>query len=296
LRVLALALGGALLAACGGSSGSGELAGPADPPVPTPAPTAQPASLERIDWQLMTITRDGRTRDVADLDATLTFDGTGHVGGHGCNHFGGDVQVVGDRISVANLGSTQMACSGPRAELDDAMTKPLIAGATWSLEAGRLTIRGRGIDLVFRGRDAVFPTRDAQPIVTGKIGDAVYRLAWRAGNGMVSIEWESRDRPGTGFGSSGIGRPTDYDVTHLEPSASAVAGKAFVYLPAPRTVARVSWLDASGRSTDLTSYDIPAATTWRIYAGFVGATSKGGQAVSYAADGTELMRSQALPY
>ena len=194
------------------------------------------------------------------------------------------------------MGSTLMACSGPRAQLDEAMTTPLTTGATWSIADGELTIRGAGITLVLRRRDAVFPTRNATPLVEGELGDAVYRLSWRADNGFASVDWESREAPGSGFSSSGLGRPVDYDVPDLDPTGVQVPGKAFVYVPAPRAVARVAWVTAAGEQVDLTSYDIPPAKTWRIYAGFVGSVSKGGRAISYDAAGHELMRSRALPY
>lgn len=259
-------------------------------------PAADPAALEKVDWQLLEVRQDGRVTDYAELDAVLRFDGAGRVSGHGCNHFGAPARVTADRVEAGDFDTTLMACTGPRGEVDDHLQSTLSAGAAWSLADGRLTLSGAGRELVLRERDAVFRSRTATPIVQGERGEAVYRLSWEARDGHVGVDWESRDRPGVGFGNSGIGRPEDYDVTYLDPSGTSVAGEGFVFVPVPTDVARADWVPADGEPVELELHDLPPARTWHLAAGFVGGPTKGGYVVTYDAAGSELMRSRVLPY
>lgn len=261
-----------------------------------PGAAADPAAIEKVDWQLIEVREDGSTRDLAELDAVLRFDGEGRVGGHGCNHFGSDVRITADRISAGQFDTTLMGCDGARGEVDELLQTTLTGGASWTLQEGTLTLSGAGRELVLRERDAVFPSRMLTPLVQGERGEAVYRLGWEAADGNVGVQWESRDRPGTGFGTSGIGRPVDYDVTYLDPSGTSVAGEGFVFAPVPMDASRAVWVPADGEPVELEQHRLPPAKTWKLAAGFVGGPTKGGQVVTYDEGGTELMRSRVLPY
>lgn len=255
-----------------------------------------PVSLELVEWQLMELRQDGRARDVAEVDAVLRFDGAGRFSGHGCNFFGGEVDIAGGRLRAGNIGSTLMGCSDVRSEIDDLTQTALTDGAAWTVGDGQLRITGDGVELVYRQRDVLFPHRDATPLVEGERGEAVWRLSWRSAGEQVGVEWESRERPGTRFEFTGIGRSVDVQVTSLEPSSASVAGDAFVFVVVPFGTDRVQFRPpGGGKPVDLTEHVVPPARTWSLFAGFVGPQSEGGVLVSFDADGEQLMTSYPLP-
>lgn len=255
-----------------------------------------PVSLELVEWQLIELRQDARVRDVAEIDAVLRFDGEGGFSGRGCNFFGGEVETAGGRLRAKNSGSTEMGCSDVRGEIDNVTQAVLTGGAAWTIRDGQLRISGDGVELVYRPRDVLFPNRDATALVEGERGEAVWRLSWQTTGDQVGVDWESRERPGTGFEFTGIARPVDFDVTYLEPSFTSVAGEAFVFVVVPRGTDRVEFRPPGGREpVDLSEYVVPPAKTWSLFAGFVGPQSKGGVLVSFDADGEQLMESYALP-
>lgn len=298
--VLGMLLAGLLLlAGCGqGRAATQPGAGPSE------TGTTDPASLELVDWQLVELVQDDQVREVAGVDAVLRFDGTGHVQGEGCNYFGAtvDIRSAADtgsgsgELRAGGFASTQIGCSDLRGELDSVTMQALQAGATWTVRDGRLRIRGANVELVYRPRDVLFPTRDVTALVQGERGGAVWRLSWHAAGRSVGVTWESRDRPGTRFASSGIGREVDFPVTHLEPSVAHVAGQSFVFVAVPAGTAAAQFLPpGGGRSVPLTAHPVPPAKTWSLFAGFIGPQTRGGHVVSYDAAGQILLRSHTLP-
>jgi hypothetical protein len=127
-------------------------------------------------------------------------------------------------------------------------------------------------------------------------GDAVWQLSWQTTGDQVGVDWESRERPGTGFEFIGIGRPVDFDAIHLEPSSASVAREAFVFVVVPPGTDRGEFRPPrGGEPVELIEYVVPPAKTWSLFAGFVGRQSKGGVLVSFDADGERLLESYALP-
>lgn len=120
-----------------------------------------PAELQGVDWQLVEVTESGTTRDVAEVDGTLHFEGS-TVSGRACNSYGArTAKVTADEIRTAGFDSTQMACEDVRGELDELTQRVLRAGAAWSLDDDVLVLRSGDLALTYRPRDGVFSSRTA---------------------------------------------------------------------------------------------------------------------------------------
>lgn len=258
------------------------------------ASSTDPADLREVDWLLREVVEDGVRRDVADVDAVVRVDREDRLSGQGCNSYGGAAEVGPGTLRVAESMSTLMGCTGPSQQLDELVQRVLRAGATWTVEDGVLRIRGSGTDLVLRDRGTPF-RRQGTTLVDGTFGDAVYRLSWSRSATSADVVWESRDRPGVGLGFSGLGRPLDEKITYLDPSGTAVAGRGFVFVPAPLSVERVAFQRADGGSIDLKRFTLDGVTTWALHAGFVEGVTRGGRTIGYDGAGAEVLRSRDLP-
>lgn len=72
-------------------------------------------SLNGTTWELYSI---GKYSPVAGSKTTIQFD-DGQVSGlGGCNHYGGEYQTSGDRLSFDKLNMTEMACMSPEGVMD----------------------------------------------------------------------------------------------------------------------------------------------------------------------------------
>lgn len=253
--------------------------------------------LRNVDWQLQTMnTADGGQRDLEDIDAVLRVNDDDHVSGRGCNFWGGQAELSPGSLRVSGIGTTLIGCSGVRGEVDDVTQEVLTSGASWVIDDGLLTLTGGGTTLTYRARVTPWNHPEATALVEGAFGEAIYRLSWQynADNDVIGVEWESRDQPGVGLGGSGIGRAATEDITYLDPSGASVAGRGFVYVPAPLSVDRVVWSGEQGE-VELTRHALPDARTWHLFAGFVDGPTKGGRAVAYSG-ADEVMQSRVLPY
>jgi heat shock protein HslJ len=136
-RALAAAAGAALLlSACGGAP-SGE---PGDPPSPAGS------------WQLAS--GSGPEGTIEPLDThpvTLSFEEEGRIGGTAaCNSYGGEVSIDGDRLEVAELSQTEMACEPPSVmEVEAAYLGALARVDRFREEGDRLVLEGPDVELVF---------------------------------------------------------------------------------------------------------------------------------------------------
>jgi hypothetical protein len=137
-----------------------------------------------------------------------------------------------------------MGCNDVRGEIDNVTQAALTGGAAWTIGDGQLRISGDGVELVYRQRDVLFPDRNATALLEGERWEGIWRLSWQTTGEQVGVDWESRERPGTGFDFSMIGRPVDFDVTHLEPSFASLAGEAFVFVVVPPGTERVEFRPA----------------------------------------------------
>ena len=74
------------------------------------AGSGNPVSLDSTAWEVTAI---GDTRPVGDRPITLIFEDGSVRGSAGCNTYGGDFRVDGDRIVFEKLFATLMACPEP---------------------------------------------------------------------------------------------------------------------------------------------------------------------------------------
>lgn len=257
--------------------------------------STDPADLRDVEWQFQQVVEGGVARDVSGVDGVLRVNRDDALSARGCNSYGGKADVGPGTLTVSESVSTLIGCNGPSSDLDALVQRVLQAGATWSVDDGLLRITGSDVELRLKDRGTPF-RRGGTTLAEGSFGDAVYRLSWDPSPTTVGVTWESRDRLGDGLGSSGIGRAVDEKITFLDPSGASVAGRGFVYVPAPRSVARVAFQRADGGSVDLTRYDLDGVTAWSLHAGFVEGVTKGGRTTGYDEDGTVLLRSRVLPY
>jgi heat shock protein HslJ len=116
----------------------------------------QPVGLGDVTWMADTrIEREAASTLVGGTEVTLRFDmDRGNIGGNsGCNQFGTTFQIDDDRIRIADLVGTEMACEEPVMEQQRFLYDVLLNADTFTIEDRRLTILtadGRGIGLVAR--------------------------------------------------------------------------------------------------------------------------------------------------
>jgi heat shock protein HslJ len=145
-RIIMLALFALVAAACG--AGSGQIG------------SDQTPSVEGA-WQLESGTLDGAPVPMVDTHPiTLTVEGDRVSGTAACNGYGGELQISGDRFSIANLAATEMACFPPETmDSEQAFLEALIDVDSAEVTSGRLILRGSRSELVFT---ALAPVPEAE--------------------------------------------------------------------------------------------------------------------------------------
>jgi heat shock protein HslJ len=132
LSISVTALAVLALAACGAESGpgSGSGGGSVQPDVP----------VTGVHWSVDSLTIDGR-RTAAPSGAHVEITDKGRAqGNYGCNHFGADVSVEGDTITVRPAEMTEMACEEKVQSFEDALRAALTGRLKAELTDGRLTL------------------------------------------------------------------------------------------------------------------------------------------------------------
>jgi heat shock protein HslJ len=122
--------------------------------------SAQPKALTGS-WALTAYGPEGATTPVASgSQASLTFNADGTVTGNsGCNSFGGEYKVEGDKITFSGLASTLMACEEPLMTQEGNVFKVLDGTAAYKIDGDTLTITKDGMALVFKsGEPQAYPS------------------------------------------------------------------------------------------------------------------------------------------
>jgi len=89
------------------------------------------------------------TAAVAESGAVLTFNQDGTVTGNsGCNGFGGNYKVDGDKITFDQITSTLMACDEARMAQESAVHQVLTDTATYKIEGSTLMLTNNHMVLV----------------------------------------------------------------------------------------------------------------------------------------------------
>jgi heat shock protein HslJ len=159
-----LALLAVLLVACGGSSGTTP---PSDPPAATGPVATDPAGA----WQLSAGSVDGQPL-VLPVDRPVTFniEGTSVSGQSACNHYFGELSVVGGRVTLTGLGGTEMACDEPTMTLEAAYLKGLAAVQAATVDDDALLLEGPGVELRF---ERLQPSPTAELVGTSWVLEAL---------------------------------------------------------------------------------------------------------------------------
>ncbi len=123
----ALVLATAACSATGGSS--------------TAAAGGTGGTIEGITWRLSSFTSGGASTTVPATVAVDAVFKTGTVTGtSGCNRYNGPAVVTSPAIKIGPLASTQMACTGPAADVEKAYLADLTNAASFTATADKLTI------------------------------------------------------------------------------------------------------------------------------------------------------------
>jgi len=134
--VLVLALGAAVLAACGQSS----------------------AMLAGRTFLSIAATDHGAPRAlVAGTEIRITFQDATFSGSGGCNTLGGDYRIEGGRLVVDSLSTTEMGCDAARMAQDDWLSGLLGARPAIALVGDDLTLDTGDLVLKLRDRRVVVP-------------------------------------------------------------------------------------------------------------------------------------------
>ena len=111
--------------------------------------------LEDKEWILESHNDNGNVREVLNgSEITATFDSAEKVvsGTAGCNHYFGDYEVDGNRLSLSSVGSTEMACMEPQGvmEQEQRYLNTLLAAESYQISGEQLQITAGNDVLTFR--------------------------------------------------------------------------------------------------------------------------------------------------
>ena len=174
--------------------------------------TRQAAEITGKQWNVESVTVDGKTRD-APAGAHIEFGKDGKVGGnYGCNHFGASAEMKGDTITIGDdTIKTKMACttegtmdfeSQLGGTLSDSTVKAEVDGDKLTLTAQN----GHTVNLTAEKPTELYGTKwDVTSMVKGaRKGESGVALASEA-EGKVHLTF---DRDGTVRGQLGCNRVT----------------------------------------------------------------------------------------
>ncbi|MGW2113944.1 META domain-containing protein [Streptomyces zhihengii] len=152
------------LAACGTQTGSSSSDGGAS--------VAPDVPLTGTRWSVDSVTVDGR-RTAAPDGAYVELTEKGRAqGNYGCNHFGADVSVEGDTVTVGPGEMTEMGCEQRIQGFEDALRAALTGKLKAGLSDGRLTLTTADGDTVALSAEKPAPlvgtTWTVDSLVTGE--------------------------------------------------------------------------------------------------------------------------------
>ncbi|MFE7778264.1 META domain-containing protein [Streptomyces sp. NPDC057445] len=142
------------LTACGAESGAGSAGGSVRPELP----------VTGVHWSVDSVTVGGKKK-AAPEDAHVEIDSKGRAqGNYGCNHFGADVTVDGDTITVGRSEQTEMSC--PDLDFESAMSKVFSGKLKAELEGGNLTLTTADGDSIALTKESSAPLAGTEWTVT----------------------------------------------------------------------------------------------------------------------------------
>lgn len=141
---------------------------------------APDVALERRTWRLAAY-RDPATGDAGvppEVRATAVFADSSVSGSGGCNRYHGGAAVDGDRLAIAGVASTMMACPPPASTVEAAFLASLGEVAGWSI--------GAGDELRLRDADGTVMLRLAVETTPSLVGTTWSATMVNNGRGAVS--------------------------------------------------------------------------------------------------------------
>ncbi|MFJ5260488.1 META domain-containing protein [Streptomyces sp. NPDC088387] len=102
---------------------------------------AEPQPLTGVHWNIDSVTVDGTTKDApAGAHVTIGKDGKAD-GNYGCNDFGAQADLEGDRVRLDDVFSTEMACEDAPMAFENTLATTLAGGElTTKVSGDRLTL------------------------------------------------------------------------------------------------------------------------------------------------------------
>lgn len=150
------------------------------------------------EWILQRGTVDGRALQLEEQPRiSFRIDGLEVGGTAACNHYGGEMDRDGDRITIGALSMTEMACAEPIMALEAAYLDGLARVDTARRDADQLRLSGPATELDFT---LLQPTPDADPVGTR------WRQSLITGDAVSSVFGEATlllAQDGTVSGSTG---------------------------------------------------------------------------------------------
>ncbi|MEU2748564.1 META domain-containing protein [Streptomyces collinus] len=164
-----------LMAACGSEkAGSGSGTVGADKPV------------TGVRWSVDSVTADGRTQK-APTGAHVTIDKGRAEGSFGCNKFGADATVDGDRIRLSKTMATEMACENQPMAFEKTLARALSDQELKAkVDDDRLTLTTAGGDTVRLTKAKDAPLAGTKWTVTTPKADGRAHLTFDEKKGTVS--------------------------------------------------------------------------------------------------------------
>ncbi|MET9506954.1 META domain-containing protein [Streptomyces flavidovirens] len=176
------------LAACGTEPGGSDAGGDG-----TVKPDLQ---ISGIDWTVDSVTVDGK-KIPAPERATVRIDEKGRAKGNtGCNHFGADVKVKGDTITVGPGQTTEIGCPKNVAKFEQHLQRTFTGELKAKITDDRLTLTKAGGDTIALSETK--PEPDAQLLGTEWRVESL-----RDGDTATSVSGEAAGKAKLVFGEDG---------------------------------------------------------------------------------------------
>ncbi|MFP5370218.1 MAG: META domain-containing protein, partial [Actinomycetes bacterium] len=235
-------------------------------PLPPPGSAAGAPGDVLGEWVATALAQDGEVVPLPDgREGTLEIGSTRLGGTAFCNGFGGDYELVEDRLEVRELLSTAMACDGDVATAEGLYFRALNASdARLTVRNGELVLGGDGVEVRFVprppvsaadlgrtswllqgvGTDGTSTIALGQPALLDLRPDGTFRAG--TGCGTVSGTWHAEP---DGVGSSVVQHETDCppELAQQDELVTAVLAQGF---RARLSDGRLTLTDAEGRSIE----------------------------------------------
>lgn len=191
---------------------------------------------------------------VAGSTLRLDFSG-GAVSVHaGCNQMHGDYRLVGERLTVGALASTEMACQQPLMEQDAWLSRTVLSSPlTAAVDGDTLTLSRPGLELVLTDRRVASPDVPLQgtawQLEATREGDAISLVPAGVRRPTLRIEQDGTVVLHTGCNSGG--------------GTATVEGTTITFGPVITT--KMACADPAGRKTEAAVLGVlDGAVTWSV--------------------------------